>query len=70
MEDFLLLGQIPGTSIHITFGTWLVGALLVALSAAYMYDRTHNRRLFISAVYLTIRYQRRKQLRYFDQIAL
>ncbi|HET8709583.1 MAG TPA: hypothetical protein VFL85_04890 [Candidatus Saccharimonadales bacterium] len=36
MADFLLLGQIPGTRIQITFDAWLY-CLLVGLAAYTMY---------------------------------
>jgi hypothetical protein len=70
MEQLILLGQIPGTSIHITFGSWLLIALCATLSLAITYDRRHEQRLFLSAVYLTLRVHRRKMLKQFDQIAL
>lgn len=70
MEQLILLGQIPGTSIHITFGTWLVIALTASLTLAVMYDRAHGQRLFLSAIYLSLRLQKRKMIKQFDQIAL
>lgn len=30
MESFLLLGQVPGTTIIITFGTWLTASAIIA----------------------------------------
>ena len=70
MQDILLLGQIPGTTIRITFGAWLVIALGVSVVLAVLYDRTHERRLLMSGIYLSMLLQRRKTVKYFDQIAL
>lgn len=70
VESFILLGQIPGTSIHITFSGWLVMALCLSIVGAYLYDRSHEQRLMMSLIYFTIRYRRNKQLEYFEQVAL
>jgi hypothetical protein len=70
VEQLILLGQIPGTSIHITFGSWLLMAFGLSLLCAVLYDRRHEQRLFLSAVYLSLRLNKRKMLRQFDQIAL
>jgi hypothetical protein len=70
MEDILLLGQVPGTSIHITFGVWLIAALIASLLAAFIYDKRRGHRLLFGAIYLSLRLQKRRMLKYFDQIAL
>jgi len=70
MEELILLGQVPGTSIHITFSSWLLIALCTGLLGAVTYDHRHEQRLFLSAIYLSLRLNRRKMLKQFDQIAL
>jgi hypothetical protein len=70
MEELILLGQIPGTSIHITFSSWLLVALCTGLLLAILYDRRHQQRLFLSAVYLSLRFSKRKMIKQFDVIAL
>ncbi len=70
MEDFILLGKVPGTSIHITFGAWLIAALVVTIIAALIFDKKHGHRVFFSAVYLSMRLQKRRMLKQFDEIAL
>jgi hypothetical protein len=70
MEELLLLGQIPGTSIHITFGSWLLLAFSLTLVSVIRYDWQHEQRLFMSAVYLSLRLSKRRMLKEFDQIAL
>lgn len=70
MEELLLLGQIPGTSIHITFGSWLLIATLASCALAVLYDKHHGQRIFLSAVYISLRLGKRRMLKQFDQIAL
>lgn len=45
MQNFIVLGYIPGTQIQITFGSWLC---IVALFAAF-YVRSHKMQLMVSA---------------------
>ena len=70
MEELLLLGQIPGTSIHISFGGWLLLAMVASCVGAIAYDRRHGQRIFLSAVYVSLRLSKRKMLKQFEQIAL
>lgn len=70
MEQLLLLGQIPGTSIHISFNAWLVIASFVVIAGIAIFDNYHQRRLLMSAIYLSLRHSKRKMLKQFDQIAL
>ena len=42
MQEFLVLGLIPGTNIQITFGTWLlVVYVITALAGAFIIHRKH-----------------------------
>lgn len=70
MESLVLLGQIPGTSIHINFASWLVVAIIVSIAALLRYDHQHRRRLWFGALQLSLWYSGRRQAKYFDQIAL
>jgi len=70
MEELLLLGQIPGTSIHITFGSWLLIAMLASCAWAVVYDRHHDQRIFLSVLYISLRLSKRRMIKQFDQIAL
>lgn len=45
MMEFIVLGQIPGTHIQLTYvGFWVVMILVIAGAAAYVY-RVHNVRV-------------------------
>ena len=71
MEDLILLGQIPGTSLHITFTSWLVLAVLSMSTFLLRYDHTHQRQLWFGLLYLDLRLHRRRYyLKRLDQIAL
>lgn len=70
MVDLLMLGQIPGTSIYINFGSWVILALLTASALTVRYDHLHRRRLWLGLVYLSLWWQFRDQTKLFDRIAL
>ena len=70
MEDLIMLGQIPGTSLHITFLSWLISAALLSVAAAYYYDTHHNRYLLFGLFYVSINISKRRLLQSLDQIAL
>lgn len=71
MVDLIMLGQIPGTSLHITFTSWLMLALLSMGAFLLRYDHTHQRRLWFGLIYLDLRMHRRRHfLRQLDRIAL
>lgn len=68
MADLLLLGEIPGTSIVITFWGWLaviVGLLTVALLAGFLRSSLVDKLL-----YLSIARSKRAYLKHLDQVAL
>jgi hypothetical protein len=54
MADFLLLGQIPGTSIQISFSMWL--AALSTLVAVYIIWQIFiaSKRLWIARLYVSL----------------
>ena len=66
VEDFLLLGQIPGTNIFITFTTWLgLFAVLGCLTLVWLLVR---RAIALHPLPNWLR--RRLQAKYLDQVAL
>jgi hypothetical protein len=70
VEDFILLGQIPGTTFTITFGVWLlVCAWLLALTGAW---RAFNERKQLSLVIagLIVAFSIRHYLHQQDQVRL
>ncbi len=69
MINFLMLGQLPGTSIHITFFSWLLCALLVMLSYAVHYDRNHEHRLWFAICYFSIAMTVHAKTKYLDRAA-
>lgn len=70
MQDFILLGQIPGTSIHINFGSWLIIALCIGIMIGIIYDKRHQHRLLLGFIYLSLHRNKRRMLKQFDEIAL
>jgi hypothetical protein len=70
MEDLIMLGQIPGTSLHITFLGWLIAAALLSLIYALYHDFRHNRHLLFGLFYLSINLSKRRFLQHLDEIAL
>ncbi len=70
MEQFLLLGQIPGTTIQISFGDWLLGAFVITSIVLVRFDRKHQHQLLFTVALLWVHFHKQRQLKYFDQIAL
>lgn len=63
MEDFLLLGQVPGTSITITFGTWLlITAWIILLALAYFALKNRKHLEFTINAFI-VAFSIRRQLR-------
>ncbi|GEM_PF-6596951 len=69
MINFLMLGQVPGTSIHITFFSWLLCALLVMLAYTVYYDRNHEHRLWFAICYFSVAMTMRTKTKYLDRAA-
>jgi hypothetical protein len=70
VEELILLGQIPGTSLHITFLIWLIAVLLLSIASSFYYDFHHKRHVMFGAFYLSINLSRRRLLQHLDEIAL
>lgn len=51
MADFLLLGIVPGTSIQITFITWLYSLALLTIGMLIISVTYKKQPLFVAAVY-------------------
>lgn len=51
MADFLLLGQIPGTHIQITFSAWLYCLLIAAGTYAMHFVVTRKQPLLVACAY-------------------
>lgn len=60
MADFLLLGQVPGTSIQITFWAWLLALSIISVVFYMWYSLFHLRRLVLALVYVTLRLSTRR----------
>jgi hypothetical protein len=70
VEELILLGQIPGTSLHITFLSWLISAMALTVVLTLYYDFRHNRHLLFGAFYFSINLSKRRLLQHLDEIAL
>lgn len=55
MADFLLLGQIPGTSVQITFWGWLTVLSLSSVLFYFWYSLFHMRRFWMAMLYVSLR---------------
>lgn len=55
MINFLMLGQIPGTSVQINFLSWLIIAAGLLIYGALRYDREHDHRPRLIVLY-SVRY--------------
>ena len=42
MEEFLLLGQIPGTDIVVTFGMWMLIVCMLVILAGLVWAQRHQ----------------------------
>lgn len=70
MEEFLLLGQVPGTTFTITFGFWLLfaaWAILIALTWR-AFSQLHRLNLYFTG--FIVGFSIRRQLRHSRQAAL
>ena len=60
MQNFIVLGLIPGTNLEITFALWLLGgAAIAAMVFAWHLQRTHRVRnwLIATTIAWTIRHR-------------
>jgi hypothetical protein len=55
MSEFLLLGQIPGTTIQITFQMWLLALSIIAVTYAFWRLLIASQRLWAGLLYLSLR---------------
>jgi hypothetical protein len=69
MADLLLLGEIPGTSIVITFWGWLAATAAV-LAAVLLVSFLRSNTVANRVLYLSIARSKRAYLKHLDQIAL
>jgi hypothetical protein len=58
MAEFLLLGQIPGTSIQITFWMWWLSLSILATSYMFWHLLIASQRLWVARLYLSLRRSR------------
>lgn len=70
MEEFLLLGQIPGTHIVITFWMWLLAFLLIGGSVAARLGYVHRKQLRMTAEQVKQTLRKRYTTKLVDEISL
>lgn len=69
MADLIMLGEIPGTSIVITFWGWLT-VMLVAASVYGLVAFLRSEMVISKVLYVSIARSKRNQLKHISQIAL
>lgn len=70
MAELIILGKIPGTSIHISFLGWLAVVLLVLAVMAVRYKKRRQSRLWSSLISQLLRLRQHRLLKRLDEIAL